>query len=84
MFSNKLLNRQDRARLINQMIKYDGKLFDRSSHRLSCQFDLAGLFVTQERGFPFCSIAGDSESWTGAVHVFELGFAYLIMCSHKY
>ena len=61
---------QDRARLINEMMKYDDKLFDKSRHRLSSKFDLAELFVTQERGFPFCSI-GNSESCTGVLFMFS-------------
>ena len=53
-FSNKLLyykncmNKARQWKIDNQMMKYDGKLFHESSHRLSNQFDLAGLFVTQE------------------------------------
>ena len=53
-FSNKLLNYKNfmnkarQYKIDNQMMKYDGKLFHESSHRLSCQFDLAGLSVTQE------------------------------------
>ena len=65
-FSNKLLyykNCMNKARqskkIHNQMMKYDGKLYHESSHGLSCQFDLAGLFVTQERVFPLCSITGN-------------------------
>ena len=75
------MNRQNGARLINQMMKYDGKLFHKSSHRLSCQFGrvvcntrtrLSFLLHRRELRILHCY----------AVHVFEVGFAYLIMFSH--
>ena len=78
------MKRQGKARLINQMMKDDSKLFHKSSHRLSCQFDLAELFVTQEQGLPFAPSQGLRILHCCAVHIFQFRFAYLIMCSHKF
>ena len=43
------------------MMQYGGKLFHKPSHR----------FVTQERGFPFCSIAFKLESYTVGQFMFS-------------
>ena len=67
---------QDRARFINQRMKYEGKLFHKSSHRLTCQFGrvicntrkkLSFLLHRKELRMLCCC----------AVHVCELMFAYL-------
>ena len=69
-------------RLINQMTKYDGKLFHQSSNPLSCQFGrvvcrtrkkLSFLILPRELRMLRCC----------AAHVFVLVVAYLAMCSHK-
>ena len=74
---------QDRARFISQMMKYEGKLFHKSSHTLSCQFDRVFCntrtklsFLLHRKGLRMlCCCAG---------YVFELVFAYLVIFSHKY
>ena len=42
------MNKARQYKIDNQMMKYDSKLFHESSHRLSSQIALAGLFVTRE------------------------------------